>query len=271
MMVTISENNDPENSFMGGLTVSLFNFSRCNKLINSEAEACFSYSLLGSLGKCLPYVINCKSSGALRWFFLLLNRVKHHDVSRVGQIVLSLLNSVAKQMKEKENMLHSLLQARLVSILLSSTCPRMITCTVFLMSFILCRFGLYGTPFDPELFELESPTLQKSSSTQVSYASVLTGANSSQTHGSSNLNSQSGASNFTSSADDIDLRDLLNQLGDKNSLSGLSWLPQNQQMTGLLEVEPLHFVCHAASDGTKMEKIESGIAYICNNSLLILN
>ncbi|KAG1667328.1 Baculoviral IAP repeat-containing protein 6 [Nymphon striatum] len=215
---------------------------QCNKLINSEAEACFSYSVLGSLCKCLPYVINCKSSGAIKWFFLLLNRVKHHDVPKVGQIVLSLLNSVSKQMKEKENLYHSLLKA---------------------------RFGLYGTPFDPELFELESPTLQKASSTQLSYASVLTGANSSQTHGSSNLGSLSGASNSSGGAEEIDLRDLLNQLGDKNSLNGLPWLPQNQQMTGLLEVEPLHFVCHAASDGTKMEKIESGTSTVISTSNLM--
>jgi len=29
-------------------------------------------------------------------------------------------------------------------------------------------------------------------------------------------------------------------------------------MRGLLEVEPLHFTCHATSDGTKVEKVDAG-------------
>jgi hypothetical protein len=29
-------------------------------------------------------------------------------------------------------------------------------------------------------------------------------------------------------------------------------------LTGLLEVEPLHFTCHATSDGTRMERVDSG-------------
>jgi baculoviral IAP repeat-containing protein 6 len=33
-------------------------------------------------------------------------------------------------------------------------------------------------------------------------------------------------------------------------------------MKGLLETEPLHFTCHAASDGTKMEKIEPGLTFL---------
>lgn len=37
-------------------------------------------------------------------------------------------------------------------------------------------------------------------------------------------------------------------------------------MKGLLEVEPLHFTCHAASDGTKMEKLEAGNFCSCKIS-----
>lgn len=38
----------------------------------------------------------------------------------------------------------------------------------------------------------------------------------------------------------------------------LKCLTANRYMTGLLEVQPLHFTCHATSDGTKLEKIDSG-------------
>jgi len=32
-------------------------------------------------------------------------------------------------------------------------------------------------------------------------------------------------------------------------------------LNGLLEVEPLHFTCHATSDGTRMERMDTGIYY----------
>lgn len=40
--------------------------------------------------------------------------------------------------------------------------------------------------------------------------------------------------------------------------SQLKCLTANHYMKGLLEVQPLHFTCHATSDGTKLEKIDSG-------------
>lgn len=36
-------------------------------------------------------------------------------------------------------------------------------------------------------------------------------------------------------------------------LSGTWTVSSEQQMRGLLETQPLHFTCHAASDGTKLE------------------
>jgi len=38
-------------------------------------------------------------------------------------------------------------------------------------------------------------------------------------------------------------------------------------LTGLLEVEPLHFVCYATSDGTRMERLDSG-QYCCTSSCI---
>lgn len=44
----------------------------------------------------------------------------------------------------------------------------------------------------------------------------------------------------------------------RSSLSQLRCLTANHYMKGLLEVQPLHFTCHATSDGTKLEKMDSG-------------
>lgn len=30
-------------------------------------------------------------------------------------------------------------------------------------------------------------------------------------------------------------------------------------MKGLLEVEPLHFTCHSTSDGTRVERVDTGV------------
>ncbi len=32
-----------------------------------------------------------------------------------------------------------------------------------------------------------------------------------------------------------------------------------RHVCGLLEVEPLHFICHATSDGTRMERMDTGM------------
>lgn len=109
---------------------------------------------------------------------------------------------------------------------------------------------MYGTPFEPELFELELPPVTKSFSHPLTYAGVIGGDN------PSNLIS-AGTSQLWG-LKDVDFRDLL--VGNPSSLRGgkIGTLSPKQQVQGLLEVEPLHFTCHAASDGTKIEKIDLG-------------
>lgn len=47
----------------------------------------------------------------------------------------------------------------------------------------------------------------------------------------------------------------------------LRGLTASHYVKGLLEVEPLHFICHAASDGTKMERLEpSGTTNSANSA-----
>ncbi|KAG8262293.1 Baculoviral IAP repeat-containing protein 6 [Homalodisca vitripennis] len=51
---------------------------------------------------------------------------------------------------------------------------------------------------------------------------------------------------------------LIGEGRSSSSHSQLRCLTANHYMKGLLEVQPLHFTCHATSDGTKLEKMDSG-------------
>ena len=117
------------------------------------------------------------------------------------------------------------------------------------------RFGLYGAPLDPVLFDVGPPHL------------VKTGASPASTPNSTSLCGTSAAAataTTTSTAtattvghDEVDLRDLLSI--NASEKTGRSQMNHIQQHTcGLLEVEPLHFVCHATSDGTRMERMDAG-------------
>ena len=68
----------------------------------------------------------------------------------------------------------------------------------------------------------------------------------------------------TAGQDEPDLRDLMllgstEATGSSSKSSGSSNNSAVQHVCGLLEVEPLHFVCHATSDGTRMERMDTGI------------
>ena len=69
------------------------------------------------------------------------------------------------------------------------------------------RFGLYNTPFEPELFEIEPPVPAKFSSVPITYATVVSGetGNGTLVTGSVVPPGPSGLS-FTN---DLDLRELL--------------------------------------------------------------
>lgn len=49
-----------------------------------------------------------------------------------------------------------------------------------------------------------------------------------------------------------------NNNNNKTELSFLTGISASHYMKGLLEVEPLHFTCHSTSDGTRVERVDSG-------------
>lgn len=168
-------------------------------------------------------MVSSASSGCLQWYFLLLNRVRGENLGGSSESLLSLLRDVSAELVSRRDPLHSLLRT---------------------------RFGLYGTPFEPELFELEIPPVTKSYSSPLTYAGL---------YGAETLGSAGSGTFHLWGMKDVDFRDLLvgNPLSIKWSKMGS--LAPKQQIQGLLEVEPLHFTCHAASDGTRIEKIDLGI------------
>jgi len=65
-----------------------------------------------------------------------------------------------------------------------------------------------------------------------------------------------------SNQDDQDFRDLLLLSASDKASSGLSKTSIDmalRNVCGLLEVEPLHFICHSTSDATKLERADLGM------------
>ena len=60
----------------------------------------------------LPLIASARSAGALRWFFVLLNRVKCMDTTLTGTKCVEMLSTVASVYNERNNPLHALLKSR---------------------------------------------------------------------------------------------------------------------------------------------------------------
>ena len=72
----------------------------------------FNYTTLQALLECVPLIPCAYSSGALHWFFCMLDRVKCMDVQLTAQACSALLHQVAAHYREKANHFHSLLKTR---------------------------------------------------------------------------------------------------------------------------------------------------------------
>ncbi|EFN66625.1 Baculoviral IAP repeat-containing protein 6 [Camponotus floridanus] len=213
--------------------------------IEDSPAQTFDEAMLSVLVNLLPSIVEVHWAGSLRWLQLLITRFLPLDRNHsIAQKCISLVQQIATEISNRVNPYHLLLAT---------------------------RFGLYNTPFETELFDLEPPMLPKFSSMPVTYASVVA----SEQTGPSVASSSAVHSSKIYSQDSIDLRDLLTLPAHPASefivSSKLKALCANHNMKGLLEVEPLHFTCHAASDGTKMEKIDPGMSTINIGSTLYDN
>ncbi|XP_035610135.1 baculoviral IAP repeat-containing protein 6 isoform X14 [Oncorhynchus keta] len=163
----------------------------------------FGMNLLNALLDNMPYLPAAATGGSVFWYFVLLNYVKDEDLSGCSTACASLLTAVSRQLQDRLTPLEALLQT---------------------------RYGLYSSPFDPVLFDLE-----------VSGSSCKNAFNSS-------IGVQS---------DEIDLNEILS--GNVKVSSCAAAEGSFTALTGLLEVEPLHFTCISTSDGTRVERDDASM------------
>ncbi|XP_055758241.1 baculoviral IAP repeat-containing protein 6 isoform X19 [Salvelinus fontinalis] len=163
----------------------------------------FGMNLLNALLDNMPYLPAAATGGSVFWYFVLLNYVKDEDLSGCSTACASLLTAVSRQLQDRLTPLEALLQT---------------------------RYGLYSSPFDPVLFDLE-----------VSGSSCKNAFNSS-------IGVQS---------DEIDFSEILSGNGKVSSCAAAEG--SFTALTGLLEVEPLHFTCISTSDGTRVERDDASM------------
>ncbi|XP_064504617.1 baculoviral IAP repeat-containing protein 6 isoform X7 [Pseudopipra pipra] len=158
----------------------------------------FGSVLLKALLDNMPLLPAAATGGSVYWYFVLLNYVKDEDLAGCSTACASLLTAVSRQLQDRLTPMEALLQT---------------------------RYGLYSSPFDPVLFDLE-----------------ICGSSCKNVYNSS-IGVQS---------DEIDLSDVLSGNGKIGSCAAAEG--SFTSLTGLLEVEPLHFTCVSTSDGTRIER-----------------
>ncbi|KAM9726353.1 LOW QUALITY PROTEIN: dual E2 ubiquitin-conjugating enzyme/E3 ubiquitin-protein ligase BIRC6 [Menidia menidia] len=163
----------------------------------------FGQSLLKALLDNMPYLPAAATGGSVFWYFVLLNYVKEEDLAGCSTACASLLTAISRQLQDRLTPLEALLQT---------------------------RYGLYSSPFDPVLFDLE-------------------------VSGSSCKNAFSSSIGVQS--DEIDLSDILSGNGKAGGCAAAEG--SFTALTGLLEVEPLHFTCISTSDGTRVERDDASM------------
>uniref|UniRef100_A0A1Q3FEM5 Dual E2 ubiquitin-conjugating enzyme/E3 ubiquitin-protein ligase BIRC6 n=1 Tax=Culex tarsalis TaxID=7177 RepID=A0A1Q3FEM5_CULTA len=183
-------------------------------MIDKDVCNAFEKSLKQAIITCLPEIINSSHAGALRWFTLLISGASTCDShGPISERCIALLKDVASEMRQRVNPYAALLRT---------------------------RFGLYGSPFEAEIFDSQ-PLLAK-------------GAN--VTYASCSITKTTGTGTGNQS---IDLRSVCIADG-----SELKFLPLQlrrrgigNHFKGLLEVEPLHYVCSSTSDATRLENVDA--------------
>ncbi|XP_055530487.1 baculoviral IAP repeat-containing protein 6 isoform X3 [Wyeomyia smithii] len=182
-------------------------------MIDKDVCNSFEKSLKQAIITCLPEIINSNHAGALRWFTMLISGASTYDShGLISEKCIFLLTEVASEMRKRSNPYTALLRT---------------------------RFGLYGSPFEAEIFDSQPLTAKNNNMTYSCSITKTTGT---------------GANNQS-----IDLRSVCIADG-----SELKFLPLQlrrrgigNHFKGLLEVEPLHYVCSSTSDATRLENVDA--------------
>lgn len=194
----------------------------------SHFDTCASNTFLDILDS----IHQVKSSGSLQWLVILLFKVAQADnITVLTRKCIHLLTQIACELHKRTNPYHLLLRS---------------------------RYGLYGTPLEPELFDIEPPPPGKPSSTQVTYASVVAGESTTQ-----NVDFHA---NYSFYREHLDSKDVLSTVNNDMKVR-LKNITPTKLVRGLLETEPLHYTCAGASDGTRIEKADASNGNFISNMM----
>ncbi|XP_048586023.1 baculoviral IAP repeat-containing protein 6 isoform X2 [Nematostella vectensis] len=197
----------------------------------SNSETSFKSSLLRVILQILPDLTSAVSAGSLQWLFCLLTGyAAQADITKTSQVCQELLTGLSTRFVSLVNPLHSVLHA---------------------------RHELYGSPLDPDLFDLaapppaEPPAPPSTSPFRVITTStqILAGGGGMRQQDESSVAAKNNGSSTTSNS--AGLQDLEAPMTNPHYM-GL--LIANH---GLLEVEPLHYACSSTSDGARVERVET--------------
>ena len=194
--------------------------------MNESSRSRFEFNILKALLSLLNTITEVRSPGGLQWIFALLLKVTSKNAHYVATKCVTLLNKMSEELESRTNPYHLLLRS---------------------------RYGLYGTPLELELFDIEPPPYAKSSSTYVTYASAVAGDNANQ-----------GADFFDTysfNKESINPKDVLS--GTETKLKWRNLAPP-KIYRGLIETECLHFTCVSASEGTRLERADASNSIVIN-------
>lgn len=114
----------------------------------------FDLVLRNAVLVCLPELVQTKNAGTMRWFNMVVAFTSTaSSQSAIGMSCVSQLLKVANEMANRWNPYTSVLRT---------------------------RFGLYGMPFEPDLFDAELPLLSKASGPPGSLSFIIKTAASAQ-------------------------------------------------------------------------------------------
>ncbi|XP_069464004.1 baculoviral IAP repeat-containing protein 6 isoform X2 [Ambystoma mexicanum] len=177
----------------------------------------FGCVLLKALLENMTFLPSAATGGSVYWYFVLLNYVKDEDLAGCSTACALLLTAVSRKLQDRLTPMEALLQT---------------------------RYGLYSSPFDPVLFDLE-----------------MSGGSCKNVYNTS-VGVQS---------DEIDLSDVLSGNGKVSPCAAAEG--SFTSLTGLLEVEPLHFTCVSTSDGTRIERDDAmstfGVTPVVGNLITV--
>lgn len=183
--------------------------------INETVGERFNNSILNSLLQLLDKIYETKSACGFQWIVTLLQKVttKSKEYQVIDKCV-EILIKITAELNKRKNPYHFVLRS---------------------------RYGLYGTPLEPELFDIEAPYNVRAGN---SSTYLLT----------SNTESSSGNADYSFNKESINPKDVLSSQETKLKYKKLVSM---NKTNGLIETVPLHFTFVSASDGTRLERADA--------------